>query len=235
MRAGGYAAISRGAPSPGSLGGASSSTSRLLVVMVVPRVRIARMVPCEISAAVAISRWESPSPPARPMACSYSRSASRLALGGARDLPQDVAAEFLAGAQFAGVFGVGDRGEAGAGGDCGAGGLGDARPAWSMADRSSPACAWSRSWAAVAIASSSGEERACGVRSIVMRPPVGRLGRHMMRSVQDATATSVGQLTAAPMSSPSLPRFCGSRIRRPARFAPATAAVHGAHIAAPVR
>ena len=47
--------------------------------MAVPRVGIARTVRCETWAA-AISRWESPSRPARPMACSYSVPVSRLRL-----------------------------------------------------------------------------------------------------------------------------------------------------------
>ena len=51
-----------------------------------------------------------------------------LALGGARYLPQHVCAELLAGALLAFAFGVGDRAEARAGGDRGAGGLGDAAP-----------------------------------------------------------------------------------------------------------
>ena len=72
---GGYAASS-----PGSLSGACSSARRPLSVMVVARVRIARMVPCETWAAAAISRWDSASRPARVMACSYSLSASRLRL-----------------------------------------------------------------------------------------------------------------------------------------------------------
>ena len=46
----------------------------------VARARIARTVPCDTWAAAAISRWESPSRPARVMACSYSVSASCLRL-----------------------------------------------------------------------------------------------------------------------------------------------------------
>jgi hypothetical protein len=44
----------------------------------VARATIARTVPCDTSAALAISRCESPSRPARLIACSYSSSASRL-------------------------------------------------------------------------------------------------------------------------------------------------------------
>ena len=72
---GGYAAISPGSPSSGC-----GSSACPLFALGVARVRIARMVPCETWAAAAISRWESPSRPARVMACSYSVSASRLRL-----------------------------------------------------------------------------------------------------------------------------------------------------------
>ena len=78
----GYAAIS-----PASLSGDCCSAACPLCVVVVVRVRIARMVPCETSAALAISRCESPSRPARVMACSYSVSASRLCLAARRYLP----------------------------------------------------------------------------------------------------------------------------------------------------
>ena len=87
---GGYAASS-----PGSLSADRSSPERPLSVMAVPRVRIARTVPCETWAAAAISRWESPSRPARPMACSYSGVGVALALGGARHVSRHVAAELL--------------------------------------------------------------------------------------------------------------------------------------------
>jgi len=84
------------------------------------------MVPCETWAAAAISRWESPSRPARVIACSYSLSASRFALGGALDTTEDVGAQLVAGAVLPHPLGGGDRAEPGAGADSGAGSVGDA-------------------------------------------------------------------------------------------------------------
>ena len=57
MTAGGYAAISSG-----PLSRCCCSAARPLSVVVLPRVRIARMVPCETWAPAAISRWASPTP-----------------------------------------------------------------------------------------------------------------------------------------------------------------------------
>jgi hypothetical protein len=112
---------------------------------------------------VAISRCESPSRPARVMACSYPVSASRLRLAARGYLPEDVWAEGLAGALLGLVFSVGDRAQRRRrwrsrrwrppATRC---------PAGSTADRSWPACARRRSWAAAAIASSSGERPTVG-------------------------------------------------------------------------
>ena len=111
VRVGGYAASS-----PGSLsGGCALGWLPVVRAPGVARVRIARTVPCETWAAAAISRWESPSRPARLMACSYSLSASRLRLAARVTLPQHVAAELLPGAQLAVAFGVGDRARRGRG------------------------------------------------------------------------------------------------------------------------
>lgn len=65
MTAGGYAAISSG-----PLSRCCFSAARPLSVVVVSRVRIARMVPCETWAPAAISRLGESDPAGRPTACS---------------------------------------------------------------------------------------------------------------------------------------------------------------------
>ena len=74
-----------------------------------------------------------------------------------------------------------------------------------------------------------GESAPSSVRSVVMQPPVRRLHRHMMRSVQDATpelATRRRPVTAPALSRPRR-RPAVVAASRPARFARVAAAVPG--------
>ena len=86
---GGYAATS-----PGSLSPDRSSPERPLSVMAVPRVRIARTVPCETWAA-AISRWESPESAGPADGQLVFAVGFALALGRARHVSRHVAAKLM--------------------------------------------------------------------------------------------------------------------------------------------
>jgi hypothetical protein len=93
--------------------------------LAVARVRIARTVPCDTSAAAAISRCESPSRPAASDRLLVLAIGFAFSLRRARDVPKHVAAQLSPGAQLARAFGVGDRGQGRAGGDRGTRRLGN--------------------------------------------------------------------------------------------------------------